>query len=299
MRRGLSLALLVFLPFVGTGFSGREQATKRRSRPDPEVKSAERGKRLVRPEGAEKLIWAGSRTGVSLRWTTADLYSRSAGGKEKRHLSPLAQKEVEEFIASLDPGDRGCEYGFSFRLLSVVGDLVSFAAHSGLFCGGAHPTLGVEFGVVNLAAGATGARLTDLFPESEILVAMLADPVVKKALAEQPNSAPVRTLADLVERFASERYELGSTGYELGHDFVSGFAFHHIEGDKIAVRIGLPPLYGANHATQLQLGILLPIPDGLRQSLLLADQQREGFLMKDERRLSRGRTTELKYLPQK
>jgi hypothetical protein len=89
--------------------------------------------------------------------------------------------------------------------------------------------------------------------------------------------------------------------YYLPDDFLRHFAFHHVEGNKVAVRIGLS--HGAEvwrgHLTQM--GLLLPIPARLSRPLEAAAKGREGFLMNlsDKGRRKHQTPLEFRYPPVK
>lgn len=270
----------------------------------------------------EHLIWSEERSSIIIRWTTNDLYVQSASGTE-RIFAPLAEREFRDFAADLIADARSlslqsgqevpmmqCDYRLTFKLLSVVGTLVSFEDQYGLFCGTL--SLGTRFATIDLAkpgqvlyvqneADVNSAnpskivKLTDYFVEEDVLRALLADRVIQSALRTLNTSAQPQTLTELPELFAGNDYELGDTGFELRPDFLTRFVFHHIEGDRVAIRIGLPPHYGANSSQHQQLGILLPIPNTLRQPLTLAAARQEGFLMRDATRIAGNQSTEFNF----
>jgi hypothetical protein len=117
---------------------------------------------------------------------------------------------------------------------------------------------------IDLAKPGKVTKLTDYFAEQDVLQALLADHVIQKALAGLSRQTAPRTLAELPELFAANDYALGDLDFELRPDFLTRFVFHHIEGDKIAVRLGLPPHSGANRSAHQQLGLLLTIPATLK-----------------------------------
>jgi hypothetical protein len=259
----------------------------------------------------ERVIWQGKSAGALIRWTNKDLYVEQ-NGKSSRLWGPLAEKGYQQFVTAQRDDEEvrsaqpNCDYVRCFKVLSVVGSLLSFQDGYYGYCGGAHPeantrftTIDVvkqgdidyttrkdeEFFDIDFAKQGRVVRLTDYFGEQDILKALLADPVMKKAIAELGTHPLPRTLADLPTLFEREFYGLGygNAGFELRPDFLTRFAFHHVEGDKVAVRIGLPPHFGFNKTQHRELGIVLPIPESLRGALALADGRRQGFLMKDSR----------------
>jgi hypothetical protein len=66
---------------------------------------------------------------------------------------------------------------------------------------------------------------------------------------------------------------------ELGWNMLDSFAFHHIEGEKVAVRIGLSNVCSAANGMFTQLGLLMPIPQKLKT--LLQEAASRKTLMKD------------------
>lgn len=269
------------------------------------------------------VIWKGESSGLNIRWTTVDLYMQTATGVQGI-WEPLVEKGFEDYEAiSADDGTgeplpvMDCDYERNFVVLSVVGTLVSFEDSYYVGCEReAHPSIDTRFTTIDLAKSgdllyALGqdtpmmdvdltssgkiVKLTDYFAEVDILRALLADRVVQKALATLKITMQPQTIEELLTLFAPNNYELGDSWYELRPDFLTRFAFHHIEGDRVAVRIGLPPAYGFNRALHLQLGLLLPIPKEMREHLVLAAKRQEGFLMRDAKRIARDRATTFKF----
>lgn len=269
------------------------------------------------------MIWRGESGGYKIWWTTSDLHFESPTGIQ-RIWETLVKKGVEDFIAvNSDDGSgeplpaMNCEYDRTFVVMSIVGTLVSFKDSYYVGCEReAHPSIETRFTTIELAKSGevlyaleqdipmmevdlanpgNVVKLTDYFTEEEILRALLADRVVRKALDTVNAATHPKTLAELVEYFEKNNYELGESGYELRPDFLTRFAFHHIKSNRVAVRIGLPPHYGANRALHKQLGLLLPVPAKLRTQLELASQRRQGFLMRDSNTIAGGRVTIIRF----
>lgn len=265
----------------------------------PALKSDQNSPSAARPEVSGKSIWRGNSGGVEIDWTTADLFSRSGGNLEKI-FQPVAEKGHEEFLADLKGVEptkgqsHNCDYRRDFELLSIVGSLVSFQDTEYSDCGGAHPTTETRFTAVDLKREGPVAyqygesidvdvdrpgkavKLTDYFQESDILNALLADSVISEALKEAGVSTPPKTLAALPEVFAKNGYVLRGE-LSLRPDYLTRFAFHHLEGDMVAVRINLPSI--AFGYRSKQIGLLLPVPPVLKQPLASAASGEEGFLM--------------------
>lgn len=264
----------------------------------------------------EKTIWAG-RSGVfKLRWTTSDITASSSSNQADVRFSAkdLATRGFQEFAALLEEG-ANCFSDRTFTVLSVVGSIVSFRDNSSGMCvPSAHPFGETRFTSIDLARPDGVAykeltmnvdltnpgkivRLSDLFPEEDILNAMLADPLVKRALAEDKIVAPPKTLAQFVNTFTRAGLS-NKECYSVSVDLLTRFAFHHLENDRVAVRLGLS---GTSLCREnlTQIGILLPIPPSLKTALKLAESGKEGFLMKDLQKISGNQTTMLSFTSRK
>ena len=272
----------------------------------------------TRQEISGKPIWKGASGGFEIEWTTEDLFSRS-GGKTERILQPLARRGYEEFSADVNRSDQtkgspsnNCDYRRNFEVLSIVGSLVTFQDTEYSDCGGAHPSTEMRFTLIDLGRPGEvfygqeenaldvdlqrpgkALKITDYFAESDILNALLADRVIKRALAEGRVSSPPQSLAALPELFAKNEYVLPETELSLRPDFLTRFAFHHIEGDMVALRLNLPSI--AFDYRSSQIGLLLPIPARLKQSLALAATGQEGFLMSNAPSANRNQITRFEF----
>jgi hypothetical protein len=118
----------------------------------------------------------------------------------------------------------------------------------------------------------------------------MANPKVRGALArrEPPLPQSPRSLGELYASFKDEPWDDGESRYELPQDFLTRFAFYHLEGDKVAVRLALPYFGEVNRGHYLELDLLLPVPQNLKEPLALAQTGKAGFLRQDQSRLSRG-----------
>jgi len=145
----------------------------------------------------------------------------------------------------------------------------------------------------HLAGSGKVVKLTDFFSESDVLHALLDDPLVRKALQNSGDPTPPNTLAKLIAQFSSAPIVEGEC-YSVSDDLLTRFAFHHIEKGKVAVRLGLSGA-GPCREALTQLGILLPIPESLKGSLALAESRKEGFLMKTQEKIAPNQKTTLTF----
>ena len=185
------------------------------------------------------------------------------------------QKKGENIVV-VNPGLKKSKYVFSdldtedevnhYDVLSLVGSILSVNVESH-WEGGAHPGHLARISTVNLDQDNAPALMTDIFPEDQSVSALLKDKVIKRALG---NKKP-RNLAELIE--------MADGGCEIS--FLSlndSFAFHHIKGNNVAIRVGLPHGCEAMRGNYTELGIYLPIPVHLKG--LLDQASRRGTLMK-------------------
>jgi len=266
-----------------------------------------------------KIIWTGTSHNLKVQWTSGDLFVNGNG-----LFSASANKKFKEFVAENTEDDEpgkppeimDCDFFDQFKLLSVVGTLASFEDQVGFVCEHAKGSNDTRFTTVDLAKGGqfdySGGeessdmdvdirkpgpivKLTDYFSDQDVLQALLADPVIKKAIASLKNSRIPQSAEELPKLFADDDYALGDADFELRPDYLTRFVFHHLEGDKVAVRLGLPPGAGYNSAEHMQIGLLLPIPPSLRPSLELAAAQKQGFLMADAPKLFQKQSTTFEF----
>jgi hypothetical protein len=254
----------------------------------------------------EKAIWSGQSGGFTIRWTTADLVARPTRSPARTVFSAKALAEHQWKSIEKDGVEEYYEYNRTFELLSVVGSIVSYSDTEYCACGGAHPTAYVQFKAIDLAKPARvgdkesgrAVKLNDLFPESDILKALLADSMIRKALEASQKPEP-KTLAKLIEAIAYQMFESEDCSYSASEDMLARFAFHHVEGDQVAVRLSISHGAEVCRGQMLQVGILLPIPASLKNSLTLAANGKAGFLMKDQKRIALDRTTSFNFTPSK
>jgi len=261
----------------------------------------------------EVLIWAGMSQHYNVRWTTRDLYVEPEIG---RLWAPLVSRGYDDFLnlqAKFSRADNQCTYDRYLSLLSVVGSLISYKDEYSDYCGGAHGSESVRFTTVDISktkrlAYATGnstplmdvditdartgiVNLSDYFTEGDLVNALLSDQVMRRAISSSQVTNHPKTLREILNQLSSEGYMLGDSGFELPSDYLTRFAFHHLEGDRVAIRISLRPASVANQSQHAELGLLLRIPDGLRSALNAAASKREGFLMKDSKQIAGGKFT--------
>lgn len=261
----------------------------------------------------DRPIWSGTSGGFAIRWTASDINARVANNPSDVRYSAKAQAQAEfDRIKKDNESDpMTCTIDQDYTLMSVVGSIISIQDHYYLGCEQtAHPGGESRFIAIDLSKPTKGVArraedsdytmpdnvvsLAEIFREEDILRALLADALIKKALASSEKSGTPKTLAQLLEAFDTgvSVAEDERNCFSISKDLLTRFAFHHVEGDKVAVRLGLSGT-GVCRELLTQIGILLPIPESLKPVLTNASAGKRGFLMKDQKRISAGRQTRL------
>jgi hypothetical protein len=244
---------------------------------------------------AEKHIWSGQSGNFSLIWTTKKIEAHRIGSSSALAAFTLKSFDVARPIEGYYSRDE-------FALVSAVGSLVSIQYDNYCECGGAHPTLDRNIIAYDLDDERRGARrparLTDYFRAEDILQALLADSFIRRALEVSKNRQPA-TLDELIKAVALQGVEAADCEFSVQDDLLSRFAFHHLEDDQVAVRLGVSHHSEFCRGQMVQLGILLPIPEKLRDSLNSAVSGRSGFLMAGQGKFSRDSKTIFEHRPKR
>jgi hypothetical protein len=242
-------------------------------------------------------LWSGTSGGFSIAWTTADLVAQREG-KIVFSARNWTQKSLAHFVAvNRANGERGpgdCDYRHSIRLLAVVGSKLSLGDQTEFTCRQeAHPGGMTRLLTVDLAATGTLAQagrdaiglvdpsqpgravlLTQLFPASDVLSALIQMAPLHAALADQ--HATPATLADLVAGVAGAS-GTGDECYSIPTDLLASFAFRRLAGDRVVVALGLP----GDGPCRLNLTVSelsFAVPASLALALHQADRHEAGFL---------------------
>jgi hypothetical protein len=252
-------------------------------------------------------IWTGESRGFKIRWTDRDIQIHPIKSPNRVIFSAraLARQEFARFKAAEKKYGfkaRYCEVVCDYKILSVVGSIMSFLEGTGIDCEKtAHPSATNRLAALDVkkpgGVSQKELKLTEYFPEEVIYRALLADPRVQQALArrEPPLSQSPLSLAELYTSLKDVYLDDGFCKYELPEDFLTRFVFHHLEGDKVAVRLALPYYGEVCRGQYLALSLLLPVPASLKEPLALAAAGKEGFLMQDQEHLSKGEYTIIQF----
>lgn len=203
------------------------------------------------------------------------------------NLNLLALNSVDEVKSK-----HLCVESTNTQVLSRVGPYVSKEIDVNTKCaGGTHPSDSHEFRTIDSTAGGKSLNLTDLFKKEDIYDALMNDKIVQSALssvhAHPKNFEELQKTLNIDDGLGigvyQERPGKDPVDIYLNNHILSNFAFHHMDGNKVAVR--LLPDFGSEAARNkmTQLGIDLPIPAGMEDAFANASGGNGGFLMKDSR----------------
>ncbi|MBN9681198.1 hypothetical protein JYJ93_02080 [Corallococcus sp. NCSPR001] len=229
---------------------------------------------------AQPLTWKVTGTDVTFEMSSKDLRALR-GGKEVFGL----QSRKKEFLSSVTEGvdatqdTSDWEATQSFTVLSVVGPYVSSEDSNAGYTGGAHPYASRIYATQDVTKGKDGFNLLEVFPEKDVLKALKADGYVRKFIGDPKAFESAKTVEALLQTLEADE---DCVGFEYGLDNVKrSVAFHHVEGDKVAVRISFGYAAEMCRGNMYVVGLLLPIPASLKPALERANTRQEGFLMKD------------------
>lgn len=313
--RGLRLLLGVVLGVAAAAAhpatGGAQSASPRRPAPSVATEKAP--------------IWQGCTGTVCVRWTEDDIVATSPANPAAPFFSLAAQlraafeqdqrhqREEDEAVArerstrgEPPPDPNPCTQEVHAGILSFVGSLLSIQTTVSTYCErAAHPAGETSFVTFDLAqsvsSGASPAprpkrvRLGDLFAPEPVIAAFRSDPLIGRAIAGTgPDPKTLQALQEAMGA-APEMIEAKNC-YAFAGDQLARFAFHHLDGDQVAVRVGLPGA-GPCRENLTQIGLLLPIPAPLASALASADAGESGFLMRSAREVARGRSMMARFLP--
>ncbi|NOJ91911.1 hypothetical protein HMI51_02975 [Corallococcus coralloides] len=230
---------------------------------------------------SQPLTWKVTGSDVTFEMSSKDLRALR-GGKEVFGL----QSRKKGFLENLRPDPENprdtsdYEAAESYTVLSVVGPWVSYEKSVGGFTGGAHPYAASTYVTDDVTKDRGEFSLLDVFPEKEVLKALKADGFVKQHIDDEKAFKDAKTVVALMESLnpGEDCVGFNSSGIESVNRSV---AFHHVQGDKVAVRIAFSYDNESCRGNMFVVGVLLPIPASLKPALERARTRQEGFLMKD------------------
>jgi hypothetical protein len=255
---------------------------------------------FAQPARAQQVIWRGRSGGYDVEWTDRDISARRASGALVFSASRIVGAEFAQMQGDHDGEVPLREYERKYRLLSVVGSIISLEEATYCDCGGAHPISWTRFVSYDLARGGVAhpqpVAATDVVPEAVLLRALTADPIIRQAM----DSAHVRgftSLRGLTRVLKSQPVQPSGQDctFALGEEFRTEFAVHHLENGRVALRFSLSHDVEVCRGMMIQVGVLVPPLARVAPDVAAADARRVGYLMKDLRTIAGQRQTVFNY----
>jgi len=277
----VSFLLLVLIFFPGCNSVGLTPS-ERNSLPKVPTPAPTPSDRIPDVSDDVLIPWKQTIGSIDYRWNGKDLFVRINKGYEIGLFSKAARK----YRRSFDRSGRKCVLDSFFTPVAVAENILSYEHESGY--GG--PGCGVSDGewryaTVDVFDSTSFLDLRSFFSEDEILHAFLANSqissYIQKSIGNKKLTAVPASLKELSAYLTRFDYEIFNGYSYFEGDYLERFAFHHIEGDMISIRISATSTSTAGRAIHEYVEILLPIPERLREALEKADASDAGFLMKD------------------
>src|SRR5262249_39810909 len=201
------------------------------------------------------------------------------------------------------PASSQCTRTSQVSVLSIVGTILSLRTTTTTACEReAHPSGETSVIALDLAGyaaadrkteAAKAVKLTDYFPDSTVFEALRQDTLVRNAM--QSGGSRPANLTQLLAALASAPPVMDDKlCYSFPDDLLFRFAFHHQEGGRVAVRLGLPGA-GPCRENLTQIGLLLPAPQTLSSAISLAATRKAGFLMQESGSIAKARATSITF----
>ncbi|MFP2933188.1 hypothetical protein ACLESO_50190 [Pyxidicoccus sp. 3LG] len=228
---------------------------------------------------AQPLTWKVTGSDVTFEMSATDLRGLR-GGKQVFGLRSREADFLSNFKAEEGTDTFGWEGSQSMKVLSVVGPWVSYEQSDSGFTGGAHPYAGTTYITEDVTKDKGAFSLLGVFPEKDVLEALKADRFIRKHIRDEAAFKKARTVEALLQSLGAGE---DCVGFEYGglESVKRSVAFHHVEGNKVAVRISFGYAAEACRGQHFVVGVLVPIPASLRPAFERAARREEGFLMKD------------------
>jgi hypothetical protein len=252
---------------------------------------------------AQQVIWRGRSAGYDVSWSDRDVAARRASdGALVFSARRITDGEWREMQSDHDEAVPVREYERKYRLLSVVGSILSLEEATYCDCGGAHPISWTRFVSYDVARG-TVARphpvaATELVPEAALLRALTADRLIRQAM-DSAHGRSFPTLRALTEALKTQAIQpaQGDCTFGVGEELPTAFAFHHLENGRVAVRFSLGHYVEVCRGLMIQVGVLVPPLPRWDVAFRAAAARRAGYLMKDLAAVAGRRQTVFNYRP--
>jgi hypothetical protein len=307
MHSGALAAILVAIGACSDGSAGDETRAARDTAAvvaDAPQQSADTAASAQSSPGA---IYETTSGAYRVSWTPRNIsVARGAGAPFYSVRGAIDSAMAHGLPDSDDTTDPECTEEYDFRILSLVGSILTLEQRHYSYCEGLpHPSVFTGYHAIDLARTERDGvvenegseilgreiALTQVFAEEEVVRALLADRLVRKRLAENASQAEPTTADALVKQLEGG----AECEYAFEPDMLRRWAIHHVAGDSVAVRIGLSHGCEAAQGKLTQIGIMLKIPAALRADLDAASRGTRGILMREAGKRFASAKTQVAY----
>jgi hypothetical protein len=238
----------------------------------------------LKHDDTEREIWRGHSGDFDLRWTTKDLFV-IRNGKKEAIFSTYAKK----WAAQVTKDQHGATNTISFRVLSVVGDLVSLEICYSIAANDS-ATVDRVLSWVTVDLSKSGemalpedldrtnirnAALTDYFADVDILRALLSTDAIRDALLRMNHPVPDTLDGLLGIRFLKLN---DNDNRQINSYCLKQFVFEEVDSGEVSIALEVWDAFNFHMHEVQQLKITLPINGVLAAPLLKAKRGQEGFL---------------------
>jgi hypothetical protein len=244
-------------------------------------------------------FWSGTSKGFKIVWNKANLLV-TEGSTPIFSAREFAKEGLAHFVAVGKNPKTGmmpdCTYVRHFRLLAVVGTLISFSDQYYASCPKeAHPGGETRFTTIDLSGrgrvaytgpdafgevqpkqGGKAIRLTDLFSEQDIYAKLKSAPEITRLLAQDGTPPAPQNLAELLSVINGKMGE-NPDCFSVPGDLLSRFAIRHINASDMTIELGLPGA-GPCRDELTSIPLQLPISDSLKAKLGRSENSQIPFI---------------------
>lgn len=213
-----------------------------------------------------RTFYRGISEGSSTQWTSDDLSAWPAQDMSATRPS-FSLKDLwnSRAAAAYDDGV-AVTFDISAALASQVGKYMSYSERAWFYGAEQRGTRETTLRTVDMTTGKP-ASLSDIFPKEAIYQALMKDPIVQKTLAgAKPANLEQLTTALEGKMTPDHTFKFPEA------NMLEQFAFDHVNGNQVAVRLALPGGIQAADSFMKQVGIYLPIPASLSKALASKDK---------------------------
>jgi|GEM_PF-6001208 len=214
--------------------------------------------------------YQGASRGHAVTWAPGDLQVRNPGTSPAHAPDFSIRQRWLDRTRDTRDWVGGGSTEVEARLRAQVGHTLGYEETSTHHVAGYGDRVRTEYHTVDMATGRDLA-LTDLFHSRDVYAALMQHPFVQKSL----DGKKPADLDALVRALQGKRTAVGEL--EFSERFLSNFTLHYLEGNRVAIRLGLTgKTSGRNELLEerskgrADLEIKLPVPAHMKQDVIRA-----------------------------